>query len=156
MTDVPKKALSDFKRFILRGSVIDLAVGVVVGAAFGAIVTSVVKDLITPLLSLIHLPDFSRATVSVGRHIVNGKVQARATIRYGNVVNATISFLVISAVIFFFVVKPLNRLLGRTDETEEPDNRECPHCLSSIPVKASVCSHCGRDVVEKKATRSRR
>jgi large conductance mechanosensitive channel len=152
----PKKALGDFKKFILRGNVIDLAIGVVIGAAFGTIVSSLVKDVITPLLSLVHLPDFSRATVDVGRHLVNGKLQPRATIRYGNVVNAVISFLVISAFVFFFVVRPLNRLLGRDADEKSPQNHECPHCLSSIPVKAAVCSFCGRDVRPKRTTRSRR
>src|SRR5438067_2226349 len=97
--------LKEFKAFVLRGSVIDLAVGVVIGAAFGTIVTSLVKDVVTPLLSLVHLPDFSRAALPVGHH--------GAVLRYGMVVNAVISFVAISAVVFFFVVKPLNRLMGR-------------------------------------------
>jgi large conductance mechanosensitive channel len=156
MPDEPKlRALGDFKKFVLRGNVIDLAVGVVIGAAFGAIVTSLVGGIVTPLLSLIHLPDFSHAAVNVGRHLVNGVPKPRATIRYGIVVNAAISFLVISAFIFFFVVRPLNRLLGRTEE-KEPQNHECPHCLSSIPLKATVCAYCTRDVAEPKKTRTRR
>ena len=145
--DKPKRRpLGDFKQFILRGNVIDLAIGVVIGAAFGAIVTSLVKDIVTPLLALIHLPDFSNAFVNVGRHLVGGKVRPRAQVRYGEVVNATISFLVISAFIFFFVVRPLNRLFGRDADQAEPENRECPHCLSSIPVAASVCAFCTREV----------
>ena len=146
----PKRPLSEFKQFILRGSVIDLAVGVVIGAAFGAIVTTLVKDIVTPLLSLLHLPDFSQAVVHVGHQKVGGRIVARATVRYGEVVNAAISFFVISAFIFFFVVKPLNRLLGRGATEDEPKNRECPHCLSSIPIEAGVCAYCTRDVVEPK------
>jgi large conductance mechanosensitive channel len=130
--------LADFKKFILRGNVIDLAVGVVIGAAFGAIVTSLVKDLITPLLSLVNLPDFSNAVAHVGRK--------GTEVRYGMFVNAIISFIVISAVIFFFVVKPLNRLFGRDADEVKPKNRECPYCLSSIPVAATVCAFCTRDV----------
>ncbi len=132
--------LSDFKKFILRGNVIDLAVGVVIGAAFGAIVTSLVKDIVTPLLSLLHLPDFSNALVHVGKQI-----PPAGDVRYGMFVNAIISFVVISGVIFFFVVKPLNRLFGR-DEEQAPKNRECPYCRSSIPVQATACAFCTRDV----------
>lgn len=133
--------LKDFRQFILRGNVIDLAIGVVIGAAFGAIVTSLVKDIVTPLLSLLHLPDFTHAVVHVGH-----KKPPIGDVRYGEVVNAVISFLVISAVIFFFVVKPLNRLFGRDADAAEPANRECPHCLSSIPKAATVCAFCAREV----------
>ena len=132
--------MKDFKAFVLRGNVVDLAVGVVIGAAFGTIVTSLVDNIITPLISVLRIPDFSRAEVDamlLGRHLV---------MPYGKVVNAVISFLVIAAVIFFFVVRPLNRLMGRFDKEEEPTHTECPHCLSSIPLEAVVCAFCTRDV----------
>ncbi len=131
--------MKDFKAFVLRGSVVDLAVGVVIGAAFGAIVTSLVDNLVSPLINLINLPDFSTAVIEAGDPGKAGDFQ------YGLVINALISFLVIAAVVFFLVVKPLNRLMGR-DKEEDPTHKECPHCLSSIPIAAVVCASCTRDV----------
>jgi large conductance mechanosensitive channel len=141
--------LKEFKAFILRGNAVDLAVGVVIGAAFGLIVTSLVNDLVTPLIGLLHLPDFSQA------HRVMHWGSRVADVRYGKVINAVISFIVIGAVIFFFVVKPLNRLTSR-DEEEEPSTKLCPHCLTSIPAEAGVCAACGRDVAKKTPARSTR
>jgi large conductance mechanosensitive channel len=136
--------LKEFKAFILRGNVIDLAVGVVIGGAFGAIVMSLVKDILTPLLGLANVPDFSRAVVAVGK----------ANIRYGLFLNAVISFLIVAAGVFFFVVKPVNRLMGvRPDEAAA--KRECPHCLSSVPIDAKVCAFCTRDIAPRRAHRSR-
>jgi len=129
--------VKEFKAFILRGNVVDLAVGVVIGAAFGAIITSLVQDVITPALGLLNLPDFSSDFVSVGD----------SKLYWGKFVNAIISFVVIGAVIFFGVVKPLNHLMARgKDDDAEPKNKECPHCLSSIPTEAKVCANCTRDV----------
>jgi large conductance mechanosensitive channel len=139
--------MKDFKAFILRGNVVDLAVGVVIGAAFGMIVTSLVDNLVSPLISLINLPDFSKAAIAAGDPGPDGDF------RYGVVINAVISFLVIAAVVFFFVVKPVNHLMGRGQEEEdEPKNKECPHCLSSIPIEATVCAHCTRDVEPRRRT----
>jgi len=132
--------LNEFKAFVLRGNVVDLAVGVVIGAAFGTVVTAIVTGLFTPLISILHIPDFSRAVwdfSALGRNV---------TLAYGPVVNAILSFLTIAAVIFFFVVKPMNHLMARGDEEEVPANKECPHCLSSIPREAKVCASCTRDV----------
>jgi large conductance mechanosensitive channel len=126
----------EFKAFVLRGNVVDLAVGVVIGAAFGAIVTTLVQDVITPLLGLVNLPDFSKDFVKVGD----------ARLYWGKFINALISFLVIAAAVFFFVVKPVNHLMGRDKEEDEPKNVECPHCLSSIPREAKVCAYCTREV----------
>ena len=136
--------LKDFKEFVLRGNVVDLAVGVVIGAAFGAIVTSLVAGVFTPLISHLHLPDFSKAYWDLGPASPNGP--GTGDIEYGKFLNAIISFLVIAAVVFFFVVKPLNRLMGRDEDKPEPEMRECPHCLTSIRVEAKVCSACARDV----------
>ena len=139
--------MKDFKTFILRGNVVDLAIGVIIGAAFGAIVTSLVSDVITPLISLLNLPDFSREVAELGDPGDPGNVA------WGKLVNAVISFLVIGFVVFFFVVKPVNHLMGRDEEEEEePKNKECPHCLSSIPVEATVCAYCTREVAPKRRT----
>ncbi len=136
--------LKEFKAFVLRGSVVDLAVGVVIGAAFGAIVSSLVKDVLTPLLGLLNVPDFSTASVDVGDDQIN----------YGLFVNAIISFLIVAAGVFFLVVKPVNHLMTGGKPPEDPKVKDCPHCISSIPAAASVCSHCGRGV--QKATTSSR
>jgi large conductance mechanosensitive channel len=128
--------LKDFRKFILRGNVVDLAVAVVIGAAFGAIVTSLVKDLVTPLIAAIGgKPDFSGLYFTVN----NSKFL------YGDFINAIISFLIIASVIFFLVVQPLNKLMSRLNPAEDVDSpaeRECPECLSAIPAPASRCKFC--------------
>jgi large conductance mechanosensitive channel len=128
--------MKDFKAFLLRGNLVDLAVAVVIGVAFGAVVTAFVSDLITPLIAAIAgKPDFSSLTFTINR----------STFRYGDFLNALISFVIIAAAVFFAVVKPVNALMARR-KSEEPAVRSCPHCLSEIPVAASVCSSCTRDV----------
>lgn len=127
--------IKEFKEFLLRGNVVDLAVGVVIGAAFGAVVTSLVKDVLTPFLAAIGgAPDFSNLKITIGESAIN----------YGSFLNALIAFVIIAAVIFFFVVKPINRLMANikkpTDTTE--NTRSCPECLSIIPKKARRCAHC--------------
>ncbi len=128
--------LKEFKKFILRGNVVDLAVAVVIGAAFGAVVTALVKDLITPLIAALGgQHDFSKLSFSM-----NGSVFA-----YGDFVNAIISFLSIAAVVFFFVVQPLNKLqnlANRKKTAAEPAERKCPECLSAIPKAATRCAFC--------------
>lgn len=128
--------LQEFKKFILRGNMVDLAVAVVVGGAFGAIVTSLVTNMITPLIAAIGgQPDFSKLFFEI-----NG-----SKFMYGNFINAVISFLLIATVLFFFVVQPINRLVAATSKkktTEEPTTKKCPHCLSEIPKAATRCAHC--------------
>jgi large conductance mechanosensitive channel len=128
--------LKDFKKFILRGNVVDLAVAVVIGAAFGAIVTALVKDLVTPLIAAIGgQPDFSNLTFNVH----NSKFM------YGDFINKVISFVLIASVVFFFVVQPLNKLvshLNPKEDVDKPAERQCPHCLSAIPSAASRCKFC--------------
>lgn len=128
--------LQDFKKFILRGNTVDLAVAVVVGAAFGAIVNSLVKDLITPLLGAIGgQPDFSKLTFTINN----------SRFLYGDFLNSVISFVIIASVIFFLVVQPLNHMLSKANRnktTPEPTTRKCPECLSEVPKKATRCAFC--------------
>ncbi|MFN2642546.1 MAG: large conductance mechanosensitive channel protein MscL [Actinomycetota bacterium] len=140
--------LKEFKAFILRGNVVDLAVGVVVGAAFGAIVNSLVKDLLTPLLGLVHIADFKEAFIGVGKHVVKGKVVYDAKITYGAFINSIISFVLISAAVFFFVVKPVNHLMALRKTQPDPASlkRDCPHCYSAIPMRARRCAFCTSEV----------
>jgi len=130
--------LKDFKAFILRGSVVDLAVAIVVGAAFTGVVNSFVKNLLTPLISIPGKADFSRLYFTV-----NGSIFG-----YGNFLNVFISFLIVSTAMFFFVVRPINALLARRRKGEEtePGTRDCPQCLSEIPAAARRCSFCTSEV----------
>ena len=131
--------LQEFKQFVLRGNVIDLAVAVVIGAAFGAIVTSLVENIITPIIGALGgQPDFSGLSLTL-----NG-----SQILYGAFLNALISFLIIAAVIFFAVVKPMNAMLTRmrTEPTPDPLTRKCSQCLSEIQVGARRCPFCTQEV----------
>ncbi len=125
----------EFKSFIMKGNVVDLAVAVVIGAAFSKIVTSIVDGLITPLVGLAGDKDFDHLYWAVGK----------TKFMYGPVISAIISFVSIAAVIFFLIVKPMNALQARRNRgeaTPDPTTRECPECLSEIPIKASRCAHC--------------
>jgi large conductance mechanosensitive channel len=131
-----------FKKFILRGNVVDLAVAVVIGAAFGAIVTSFVSAFITPLVGVVAgaAGDFKDKTFTV----------ADTTFPYGQFVDATISFVVIAAVVYFFVVKPVGHMLEKfaSGEPAPATTKECPECLSNIPVAALRCAFCTVEQVE--------
>ncbi|MDR3707942.1 MAG: large conductance mechanosensitive channel protein MscL [Capsulimonadaceae bacterium] len=124
----------EFKEFVLRGNVVDLAVGVVIGAAFGDVVKKFVADLITPLVGIAGKFNFADWKFSVNS----------SQFLVGDFVNSVLSFIIISAVIFLFVVKPVNWLMSRNKPAaaEEPVTKECPECLSSIPVKATRCAYC--------------
>src|SRR3954462_3275617 len=131
--------IMDFRQFILRGNLVDLAVAVVIGAAFGALVTAFVASFVTPLIAAIGgEPDFSSLAFTI-----NG---SRFT--YGSFFNALLSFLIIAAVVFFFVVRPVNTLLERysTERDAEVETRACPECVSSIPVTARRCAFCTSEV----------
>lgn len=128
--------MKEFKTFVLRGNVVDLAVGVVVGAAFGAVVSSLVQDVLTPLTGIFGTPDFGELRFSVGK----------ASVAYGNFLNTAIAFLMVSAAVFFFVVKPVNRLMGMTKGAESPAVKDCPHCMNVIPARATRCGYCTSEV----------
>jgi large conductance mechanosensitive channel len=127
--------LRDFKSFLLRGNVVDLAVAVVIGAAFGAVVTALVRDLLTPIVALIFgKPNFSNLTFTINNsHFL-----------YGDFINYLISFLTIAAAVFFFVVQPINALMRRrkTQPDVESETRPCTECLSDIPREAKRCAFC--------------
>jgi large conductance mechanosensitive channel len=127
--------LSEFKAFILRGNVVELAVGVVMGVAFNAVITSLVGNVITPLIAAIFgEPDFGGLKFKINDSVFF----------YGRVLNALFSFLATAAAIFFFVVKPLNHLMQRmrTEPTADPTTKKCPECISEIPVDARRCAFC--------------
>lgn len=133
----------DFKQFILRGNVVDLAIGVVIGASFSGLVTALVKDVITPLIGLIGgKPDFSSLSFTVNEN----------KFLLGDFLNALISFLIVATVVYFFVVLPLNKLTAavQKDKPGNSDFRTCTECLSLIPSKARRCSSCGSVVASKK------
>lgn len=133
--------LKEFKQFLLRGNVVDLAVGVVIGAAFTGVVNALVADLLTPLIAVIaKTPDFSGLAFTVNN----------STITYGKFLNALISFVLVATAIFFAVVKPMNLLVSRSrkEPTIDPTTRKCPECLSEIPIAAKRCAYCGQAVHE--------
>ncbi len=130
---------SEFKQFILRGNLVDLAVAVVIGTAFGAVVTALVADIVTPLIAALGgQPDFRNLTFDLND----------STFRYGHFLNALLAFILVSAVIFFLVLKPVNLLMSRhkVDTATEARTRACPQCLSDIPVAARRCAFCTTEV----------
>jgi large conductance mechanosensitive channel len=122
-----------FRDFITRGNMIDLAVAVVIGTAFTAIVTAIVTDFITPLIGAIWgKKSFQNLTFSI-----HG-----STFDYGNLINAVLTFLIIAAVVYFVIVAPMSKLVLRMQGAKEATTRDCPECLSSIPIAASRCMYC--------------
>ncbi|MGH2588028.1 MAG: large conductance mechanosensitive channel protein MscL [Dehalococcoidia bacterium] len=131
--------LKGFREFILRGNVVDLAVAVVIGAAFTAVINAFVRDLITPLIAAIGgEPDFSALTFEINNSQFN----------YGDFINAVVSFLIVAAVVYFFVLVPINKLMERRKSEEPADlpTRECPFCFSKIPQVATRCAFCTVEV----------
>jgi large conductance mechanosensitive channel len=132
--------LRDFKAFILRGNVVDLAIGVAIGAAFTAVVSAITTGIITPLLAIPgDAANFSDYTATF----------FGSTFQYGAVIDALIQFVIVAAVLFFVVVVPVNKLMARrkTEPEVEATTKDCEHCMSSIPRRATVCAFCTRDVV---------
>jgi large conductance mechanosensitive channel len=122
-----------FRNFLLRGNLVELAVAVVIGAAFGAVVTSLVKDLITPLIAAIGgQPDFATLSFTVNH----------SKFAYGDFINALLTFIIIAAVVYFLVVTPVVRLLAFMQRKKEASDRACPECLSEIPIAATRCMYC--------------
>ena len=127
--------MKGFKTFVMRGNVVDLAIGVVIGVAFGAVITALVKDLVTPLIAALGgKPDFGSLYFTIN----NSKFA------YGDFINAIIAFLIVAAVIFFFVVNPYEALVTRLrkEPPADPTTKKCSECLSEIPVAATRCAFC--------------
>jgi len=129
-----KETLKGFKQFILRGSVIDLAVGVMIGAAFNGVVNALVKDLMTPFIAAVAAkPNFSNLSFTIhGSQFL-----------YGDFINNLVSFLIVAVTIYFFIIVPINKLMGKP-LVKDPDapTKQCPECLSTIPAGARRCAYC--------------
>jgi large conductance mechanosensitive channel len=132
--------MKGFKQFLLRGNVVDLAVGVVIGAAFGSVVNSLVKGLLTPFIAAVaKQPDFSSISFTI-----HG-----SKFLLGDFVNSVVSFIIIASAVYFAVVLPMNALIAkiqREDKPMQPSTRKCPECLSEIPIAARRCAHCSQPV----------
>ena len=132
--------LSGFKQFILRGNVVDMAVGVVIGAAFASVVGAFTKDLLTPLIAAIAgKPDFSAITFTIHNSVF----------ALGDFLNVLIAFLLVAAAVYFFVITPINALVARMRKAPapaDPTTKKCPECQSEIPINARRCAHCAQPV----------
>jgi large conductance mechanosensitive channel len=137
--------LSGFKQFILRGNVVDMAVGVVIGAAFAAVVGAFTKDLLTPLIAaIVGKPDFSAIAFTI-----NG-----TPFPVGDFINALVAFLLVAAAVYFFVVTPINALIARMRKDPapaDPTTKKCPECKMEIPIDARRCAHCTSQVTAQAA-----
>ena len=131
--------MKDFRAFLLRGNLVDMAVGIVIGIAFGAVITTFVAGFLTPLIAAIFgKPDFAALTFTINKSVF----------RYGAFLNALISFVLVAIVLFFLVIKPVNALVARArrEPPADPTTRNCPECLSEIPIAASRCAFCTVEV----------
>ncbi len=138
MKNNANNTLNEFKAFLLRGNLIDLAVAFVVGAAFSGVVTAFVSDIVTPLIGIPGKLDFSAYYFQIRGSVFH----------IGLFFNALITFVIIAAVLFFFVVKPYTYLLNysKKEVPPPPDSKECPYCLNTVPMKASKCGFCTSDL----------
>ena len=149
--------LKEFKEFALRGNVVDMAVGIIVGAAFGAIVKSLVDDVIMPPIGLLlGGVDFANLFISLKAgsppgpytSLADAQAAGAVTINYGVFINAVISFLIVAFVVFL-LIRTINRLEKQEEAPPaEPTTKECPYCLSTIPIKATRCAHCASELLE--------
>ena len=138
--------LKEFREFVMRGNVVDLAVGIVVGAAFSQIANSLVNDIIMPPIGLIlSRVDFSNLYISLSgeqyRSLVAAQEAGAATLNYGLFINAVINFLVVAFAVFL-LVRVMNRLQRQEEAPPEPTTKDCPYCYTSIPLKAARCPNC--------------
>lgn len=135
-----QKTILGFRKFILRGNAVDLAVGIMFGAALGAVINSLVKDVFTPLISaFFRVPDFSGLAFVV----------REVSINYGNFLNNLVSFVVIAFSVYFFVVVPVNKFLDKVKKGEtppDPTTKKCQECMSDIPISAKRCSFCTQPI----------
>lgn len=137
-----KGLMEEFKKFIMRGNVMDMAVGVIVGGAFTAIVTSLNKDILTPILGVFGGIDFSHLSITLGEG------EAAPVLAYGNFITAVLNFLITAFVIFLLVkaINVINDRLTKKEETKEepaaPTTKTCPYCKSAIAIDATRCPHC--------------
>jgi large conductance mechanosensitive channel len=147
------RMLQDFKAFIMRGNVIDMAVGIIIGIAFGAVVNSVVKDIIMPPIGLaLGNVDFTNLFVVLKEGLIPGPYASLAdaqaagavSINYGLFIITVVNLVIIAAVVFFLIVRPVARMQARkkAEEPAAPITKECPYCATSIPVNASRCPNC--------------
>ncbi|WP_374035891.1 large conductance mechanosensitive channel protein MscL [Bdellovibrio bacteriovorus] len=139
----------EFKTFIMRGNVLDMAVGIIIGAAFGKIVSSFVADVLTPVLSLgLGKVDFSNLFIALNGEsyptLDAAKAAGVATVNYGIFINMVLDFVIVAFAIFL-IVKAANKM-KKAEEPAPVTTKECPECCSSIPVKARKCAHCGSAV----------
>ena len=151
--------LKDFKAFIVKGNVVDMAVGIIIGVAFGAIVTSIVKDIIMPPIGLaLGKIDFSNLAIVIKQGSTPGPYASLAaaqaagavTINYGLFINTIINFLIIAAVVFFFIVRPISRMQApqKVAAPAAPTTKDCPFCATAIPIKATRCPNCTSELAK--------
>jgi large conductance mechanosensitive channel len=130
-------SVGGFRKFLLRGNLIDLAVAVVVGVAFNAVVQALIKDLVTPLIAALGgKPNFGALAFTIHR----------STFNYGDFINALLSFVIIAAVVYYIIVSPAARVTAMTTRNQAATQRDCPECLSSIPIAAKRCMYCTSEV----------
>lgn len=151
--------LKEFKEFIMRGNVMDMAVGIIIGAAFSAIVNSLVKDIITPVIGLIFKADFTNLfwvmreggpaldPAAGYQTLAEAQAAGAVTMNYGNFINYVITFLIVAFVIFL-LIRSINRMRRAVEKPKEAaaTTKDCPFCLSAIPIKATRCPHCTSEI----------
>lgn len=146
-----KKFFKEFKEFAMRGNVLDMAVGVIIGAAFKAIIDSVVTDLISPIIGIIFKKDFSELAIEIGKKTLEDGTVEGVFIRYGAFITAVINFLIV-AFVLFIIVKTSNtalKLIKKPEAPKAPTTKKCPYCCTEIALEATRCPHCTSQIEEK-------